>query len=54
MRRMSVFVIDDGSDQECVLHIEPESIPCVMGPGESLTVRDSYDRSPVTVRLGRD
>lgn len=54
MRKTSVFVIDDGSDQACVLHIEPECIPCVRGPGESLTVRDSYDRSPVTVRLGRD
>ena len=48
------FMIENDSDGDFDVYIEPECFVVRMKQGDCLTVRESYSESPVTVRVGKD
>lgn len=54
MATTTQFMIDNDSDDDFAVHIEPECFVVRMKQGDCLTVRESYSKSPVTVRVGKD
>ena len=53
MTNETVFLIDNDTDEDFDVYVEPECFLVRLKHGECLTVRDSYAQSPVTVRIGK-
>lgn len=48
------FTIRNALAGPAIVNIEPECVRVELPPGEEMTVRDTYDEAPVTLKLESD
>lgn len=53
MRSENHFVIENASDNLLVLNIEPEAVRFPVAIGQAVSVHESYEIQPVTLKLER-
>jgi hypothetical protein len=54
MTNHSRFVIQNDLSTPIILNIEPECLQCSLASGEKVTVWDTFERQPVTIRVESD
>ncbi len=54
MTNYSRFVIQNALSGPAIVNIEPECIQISLPPGEEVTVRDAFDKEPVTLKVESD
>jgi len=53
MASETVFLVENDTDEDFDIYVEPECFLVRLEHGERVTVRDSYESAPVTVRIGK-
>jgi hypothetical protein len=48
------FVIQNDLSGPVIVNIEPESIHCSLAAGEKVTVKDTFEKEPVTLKVEFD
>ncbi len=54
MSNVNKFLIDNDTDDDFAVHVEPECFIVQLKKGECLTVREKYSTAPMTLRIGKD
>jgi hypothetical protein len=54
MINYSRFVIQNDLPGPAIVNIEPECVQISLPPGERVTVRDAFDKEPVTLKVESD
>lgn len=54
MSHQNQFVIQNGGSRPIIVNIEPECCHVSLANGEKVTVRESFDKEPLTLRVESD
>ena len=48
------FLVENDSDSKLCLFVEPEGMVVWLQRGESVVVRDQYEKAPLTIRVSQE